>query len=85
MKFKKYECYRTLVNVGIKTYIDKKNLSKLEKTWKIKPINVVKCWHKNLYSFKIGSFGSLKGVFKNLIKPYIKSYIDQKEVLRGGI
>ena len=27
----------------------------------------------------------LKGVFKNLIKPYIKSNIDQKEVLRGGI
>ena len=26
----------------------------------------------------------LKGVFKNLKKPYIKSYIDQKEVLRGG-
>ena len=46
--------------------------------------NVGKCWHKNLYIFKIGSFGCLKGVFKNLRKPYIKSYIDQKEVLRGG-
>ena len=74
-----------MVYVGIKTcYIDKKNLSKLEKTWKIKPINVGKCWHKNLYSFKIGTFGSLKGAFKNLRKPYIKSYIDQKEVLREG-
>ena len=46
--------------------------------------NVGKCWHKNLYSFKIGTFGSLKGAFKNLRKPYIKSYIDQKEVLREG-
>ena len=74
--------YRMLANVGIKTcYIDKK----LVKTWQIKPINVGKCWYKNLYIFKIGSFGSLKGVFKNLRKPYIKSYIDQKEVLRGGV
>ena len=39
-------------------------------------VNVGKCWHKNLYIFKIGSFGSLKGVFKNLKKPYIKTYID---------
>lgn len=73
--------YRMLVNVGIKTYIDKKTWKNL----KIKPINVGKCWHKNLYIFKIGSFGCLKGVFKNLRKPYIKSYIDQKEVLRGGV
>lgn len=42
-----------LVNVGIKTYIDKKNLSKLVKTWKIKPINVGKCRHKNIYGIKI--------------------------------
>ena len=49
-------------------------------------MNVGKCWHKNLYSFKIGTFGSLKGVFKNLRKPYIKkTYIYQKEVLKGGI
>lgn len=65
----------------IKAYIDKK----LVKTFQIKPINVGKCWHKNLYSFKIGTFGSLKGVFKNLRKPYIKKHIYQKEVLKGGI
>lgn len=35
-----------LVNVGIKTYIDKK-------TCQIKPINVGKCRHKNIYGIKI--------------------------------
>ena len=38
--------YKMLVNVGIKAYIDKK-------TWKIKPINVGKCRHKNIYVIKI--------------------------------
>ena len=69
--------YKMLVNVGIKAYIDKKTCKNL----KNKTYN---CCHKNLYSFKIGSFGSLKGVFKNLRKPYIKKHIEQKEVLKGG-
>ena len=54
--------YGMLVNVGIETYIDKKTCQNLtNKTYK--------CWHRNIYIFKIGSFGSLKGVFKNLRKP----------------
>lgn len=75
-----------LVNVGIKTYMILKLLRNPKmKTYIEMLANVGKCWHKNLYIFKIGCFGCLKGVFKNLRKPQIKKHIEQKEVLKGGI
>ena len=73
-----------LVNVGIKTYMILKLLRNPKmKTYIEMLANVGKCWHKNLYIFKIGSFGSLKGVFKNLRKPYIKTYISKRSFKRG--
>ena len=47
--------------------------------------NVGKCWHKNLYSFKIGSFGSLKRRFQKPYKTLYKIlYRSKRSFKRGG-
>jgi len=55
--------YRMLANVGIKTcYIDKKTCQNLS----LKPINVGKCWYKNLYIY-------LKSAVSAVLKEFSKT------------